>query len=232
METLEIFKTEDGSDSIRIKDQKITYHSIYGAITESMHIFIQAGLIPFFENGSGPIRIFEMGFGTGLNALLTMIAAEAHSREIIYHAIDTFPLQPMILSKLNYPEQLNSTGIVVKFQKINDSVWNKETTITPYFRLLKWEGDLLEFTTKEKYHLVYFDPFAPEVQPDLWSLETFVKISRWLEVGGILLTYSSKGEIRRALERAGFAVEKLKGPPGKREITRATKKINTAASDQ
>lgn len=225
MEDFEIFTTEDGSDSIRMKDQKITYHSTHGAITESMQIFIQAGLIPFFRTGPGPFRIFEMGFGTGLNALLTMVAAEAHAKDIIYHAIDAFPLPAMIASKLNYPEQLNSSGIAEKFQRIQDSIWNKETAITRHFRLLKWEGSLVEFETNEKYHLIYFDAFAPDIQPELWTFETFIKMNRWLEAGGALLTYSSKGEIRRTMERAGFAVEKLKGPPGKREITRATKRI-------
>ena len=227
MQAFEIFTTEDGSDSVFIRDQKLTYHSRHGAITESRHIFIQAGLMPLIESGQGPLRIFEMGFGTGLNALLTMAAADMYQTKIIYHAIEAFPLPESIVSSLNYPGCLDSSGMTEKFQRMHAAAWNEEISLGGNFHLLKWKGNLLDFEHTEKYHLVYFDAFSPDIQPDLWTFEIFKKINRWLEPGAALLTYSTKGEIRRALARAGFAVEKLKGPPGKREITRATKNIKT-----
>jgi len=198
----------------------VTYHSRHGAVRESMHVFIDAGL----NQSVGNIRVLEMGFGTGLNALLTSIAAEQQQRGIHYETIEAFPLSPGEIAALNYCERLQRTDLLQVFQQMHQCDWAKPVIITPYFTLQKHGGTLLDFVSDQQFDLVYFDAFAPGAQPELWTMEVFTKLYKMMKPKGILVTYCSKGDVRRAMQSAGFAVEKIPGPPGKREMVRAIKK--------
>jgi len=161
-----------------------------------------------------------MGLGTGLNAFLTAIEAEEKRIRIQYTAVEKFPIHPAEVKLLNYPEVLGHADL---FQKIHDSKWNEPIRINEYFTLEKLETDLLNFSSSQCFNLIYYDAFAPNAQPELWAKEVFKKVFSMLEPGGVLVTYCSKGDVRRAMTAAGFTVKKLPGPPGKREILRALK---------
>lgn len=213
----QIIVTEDGSSSVSVPgmNNNITYHSIHGAVQESLHIFIRAGLLPLIEEKKyDTIHIFEMGFGTGLNALLTLEQAILHQQKIHYTAVELFPLNEDEVKKLNYPDKLS-------LQQLHTCDWEKDVVLNEYFTLHKTKQSLLNFLTDQHFNLIYFDAFAPDVQPELWSEEVFKKLFSWLNEDGVLLTYSSKTAVRKALQAAGFSVKKLKGPPHKREIIRA-----------
>ena len=167
------------------------------------------------------IHILEIGFGTGLNALLTMQWGLEKRQNILYTTLETNPLQIEAYQVLNYPQQLN---IEAKFfHEIHRSEWEKFVSIHPLFMLCKLECSLLHFVAKDQYHLIYFDAFAPDVQPELWTKEIFEKMYDCLVPGGVFVTYCSKGDVRRALHSVGFQLEKIPGPPGKREMLRAWK---------
>ena len=217
----EIILTADGSHSIAVSELNVAYHSIHGAIQESIHVFIEAGLNHLPENStSQQLNIFEMGFGTGLNAFLTAIESERLQRRIHYTAIDKFPISIAEAACLNYTDILEHNEL---FQKIQTCNWNEEVELTQYFILRKEKIDLLNFSADQRFNLIYYDAFAPVAQPELWTQEIFEKLFRMLQPNGILVTYCSKGDVRRAMIAAGFKVEKLKGPQGKREMLRATK---------
>lgn len=212
--------TGDGSHSIGIPDMNVTYHSVHGAIQESRHVFIEAGLNYVMNNAiSPPLSIFEMGLGTGLNAFLTAIEAEEKKIRIQYTAVEKFPIHPAEVKLLNYPEVLGHADL---FHKIYDSKWNEPIRINEYFTLEKLETDLLTFSSSQHFNLIYYDAFAPNTQPELWTKEVFDKLFLMIRPGGVLVTYCSKGDVRRAMIAAGFSVKKLPGPPGKREMLRAT----------
>lgn len=216
-----IITTADGSNSIVIPDLKVTYHSVHGAIQESKHVFIEAGLSYVISNQVSPVfKIFEMGLGTGLNAFLTAIEAEKNGTKIQYTAVEQFPITVTEAMLLNYPSALGNN---ILFQTIHDSKWDEPVVIHEYFTLKKINTDLLNFSSSQNFNLVYYDAFAPNAQPELWTKEVFEKLFFLLEPGGSLVTYCSKGSVRRALMAAGFSVKKLPGPPGKREILRATR---------
>lgn len=203
----ELLLTADGSHTIAIPDLKVTYHSTHGAIQESLHVFIQAGL----QVIQAPlVRIFEMGFGTGLNALLTMKYATI---PVYYYSVERFPLTEEEVAGLSYGNTLHQHP------------WNEDVKISEQFTLHKAHGSLLAITPLQTFHLIYYDAFAPAAQPELWTKEVFEKLYSFLEPGGILVTYCSKGDVRRAMLAAGFIVEKLAGPPGKREMLRARRPI-------
>jgi tRNA U34 5-methylaminomethyl-2-thiouridine-forming methyltransferase MnmC len=215
--------TEDGSHSIEVPELDVTYHSIHGAIQESKHVFIEAGLstVSNVLESLDTIRIFEVGFGTGLNALLTIIQAEKLNRKIYYEAIELFPLHLEEGRSLNYCRILYRNDLQTSFEQLHICDWEKEITITSKFRFRKTETNLLNFQTSETFDLIYFDAFAPNAQPELWTEKIFEKMFSFLQPGGILVTYSSKGSVRRAMQSAGFVVEKIPGPLGKKEIVRA-----------
>lgn len=216
-----IIITEDGSNSISIPSINVTYHSIHGAIRESKHVFIDAGLHNIAGTHKDLTRVFEMGFGTGLNALLTLIGMQKWNRKCYYETIELFPLEYKEVKSLNYCKQLARGDVQTLFERLHSCEWEKEITITPNFSFKKSKTNLLTFETSKPFHLIYFDAFDPNAQPELWTKEIFEKMFSILNPGGILVTYSSKGIVRRALQAAGFSVEKLSGPPGKREIIRA-----------
>jgi tRNA U34 5-methylaminomethyl-2-thiouridine-forming methyltransferase MnmC len=217
--------TEDGSSSISIPKMNVTYHSVHGAIQESKHVFIEAGL-----NGSDrlkrsdPLYIFEMGFGTGLNALLTLVESEKWNRRIYYETIEPFPLDKEPIKSLNFCQQLQRNDLQSLFEKMHSCAWENKIPVTENFILKKLKTNLLNYETEKNFDLIYFDAFDPNVQPELWTKEVFEKMFSMLNPESVLVTYSSKGSVRRAMQTAGFIVEKLPGPPGKREIIRANKR--------
>jgi tRNA U34 5-methylaminomethyl-2-thiouridine-forming methyltransferase MnmC len=212
---LSIQNTTDGSQTIYSEYFQETYHSIHGAITESLHVFIAAGLNSC--NGSN-ISVFETGFGTGLNALLTMLEAEKLKKKIVYHSIELFPLDKDIIQSLNYSSSLNFDQSL--FEKMHETPWNEEVEITEHFSLKKIKADMLTYQHSAQYHVVYFDAFSPSRQPEMWTEEIFARLASSMYPGGILTTYCAQGHVRRTLQKTGFTVERLPGPPGKREMLR------------
>ncbi|GAB3268649.1 tRNA (5-methylaminomethyl-2-thiouridine)(34)-methyltransferase MnmD [Larkinella harenae] len=212
--------TADGSSSVYNSEFNQHYHSIFGALQESQRVFIELGLETAFERFD-TIRVFEMGLGTGLNAILTALEAEKKQRMVSYTAVEAFPLPPEEARQLNFDELLHTNRVIA----LHEAPWNRQVAITPYFDLFKYEGRLQDFQTEERFNLVYFDAFAPEAQPELWTSEIFAQIAAMLQPGGILTTYCSKGYVKRNLKAAGFLVEKHPGPARKREVLRAIKAL-------
>ncbi len=213
--------TDDGSHSVLVAETGVTYHSRHGAIRESQHVFIDAGLRAAQATFPGMLlSILEIGFGTGLNAFMTAIDAVDSVHPVRYTALDTQPLELGMSILLNYPEQLGHEDL---FNAIQLAPWNALAPIHERFALQKNNADLLRFALREKYHLIYFDAFAPEAQPELWTEEVFRQLLDSAHSGGVFVTYCSKGAMRRAMSAAGWQVEKLNGPPGKREMVRARK---------
>jgi len=203
----------------------VTYHSHHGAIQESLHVYINAGLKYFLDTVKAPdIHIFEMGLGTGLNALLTLVEAERLQQPVHYTAIELFPLEENEISSLNYCEQLTGRDLEALFQLLHQCEWEKDISITPFFSFKKMKSNLINFSTRQHFNLIYFDSFAPAAQPEHWTTEIFEKLFSFLSPGGILVTYCSKSIVRRAMQAAGFVVTKIPGPHGKREMVRAIKK--------
>jgi tRNA U34 5-methylaminomethyl-2-thiouridine-forming methyltransferase MnmC len=218
---LRLILTEDNSYSLYNEVIGESYHSHNGAYTESMHVFIKNGLLPLLSTFES-LKIFEMGFGTGLNALLTQNTAP--TKNIFYETVELFPLDKCFLESLSYVNlpELNSTYQI--FESLHQTEWNKEASITPFFTLLKHQCDFLTFHfSKNDFHLIYYDAFSMDAQHELWSEDVFWKLYKILVKGGVLVTYSAKGSVKRALRSAGFRVERLDGPPGKRHVLRATK---------
>jgi len=210
--------TEDGSHTLYIPVLDEHYHSVHGAIQESEHVFIRNGLNVL--NEFPEIKILEIGFGTGLNALLTYRQALLVKQKVVYHAIEKYPLQPAEYEKLNYFQESDPT-LKSKLLDMHQGSWESEFSIDQHFSLLKRKTDLTQTVFEGNYHLIYFDAFAPDKQPDLWEFKIFEKLAKAITPGGILVTYSAKGQVRRNLISAGFVVERLPGPPGKREMLRA-----------
>jgi tRNA U34 5-methylaminomethyl-2-thiouridine-forming methyltransferase MnmC len=214
---IELKLSEDGSHTLYVPELDEHYHSVFGARTESMHVFIKSGLD---HSDKQDIKILEIGFGTGLNALLT--ALNKGRRKIEYHSIEKYPLNSETEDALTLSPQQTVEETSV-FKAIHEAPWNELTEIIPDFKLLKFEDDLLTVNFNTKYDLVYFDAFGPDVQPELWTKDIFQKIFDTTNTNGILTTYSAKGAVRRAMQSAGFKVERLPGPPKKREMLRCTK---------
>jgi len=211
--------TEDGSTTFFSKQFNQHYHSQHGAIQESMHVFIEAGFRKLRHRES--LLVFEMGFGTGLNALLTLIEAERSRITVSYEAVELFPLKPEDALQSNFPTKLG--GWQRAFETMHQCEWNTRQHISDRLSLLKHKIDLIAATLPSGIDLVYFDAFDPEAQPQLWAPAVFQKLHDAMSDGGLLVTYSSKGTVKNALREAGFKVERLPGPPGKRHMVRATK---------
>ena len=218
----EIILTSDQSHSIAIPAMNVTYHSTHGAIQESMHVFIEAGL-NHIAACKDQISIFEMGFGTGLNALLSIAEAEKNQQRICYETIELDPLEANIYTLLNYCEQLNRPDLQPLLELLHRCEWNTTIEITPYFSFKKNLISLSDFFMTGQFDLIYFDAFAPEVQPELWTPAVFKKLYALMKPGAILTTYCSKSIVRKAMAEAGLNVTKIPGPPHKREMVRAIK---------
>lgn len=213
-----VLKTADGSHTLRIPAWDEQYHSVHGAVQESRHVFIEAGLQAV---SASEVRILEMGFGTGLNALLTWNAVAGTDRVCRYDTLEKFPLAQEEIAQLNYPAAVGGTQSTERFAHLHEAAWEQWTSLDPTFYLRKQEMSLHEWQPDQRYDLVYYDAFGPRVQPELWTAECFAKIREALEPGALLVTYCAKGDVRRALQHVGFTVERLPGPPGKREMIRA-----------
>ena len=211
-------KTKDGSHTLFNERAGEHYHSLFGAIQESEHIFIRAGL-DALQTLPETLHILEIGFGTGLNALLSLKWAEKHRQRVQYLGIEAFPLAKSALKQLNYAEILQIEQTI--FLQMHRNTMQQQ--ITPHFSLRVLHDKLRDFLPeKNRFHVVFFDAFSPDSQPEMWTEEGFIKLHDALVPGGILVTYSCKGIVKRALKVAGFSLKKLPGPPGKREFLRAT----------
>ncbi len=215
-----IEETADGSPTLYREDIDEHYHSVKGALAESKHVYLETGWKKAAET-SRHVRVFEVGFGSGLNAAITASAALESKTSTEYYAVELYPLP-------QETTQLISKGIDKEysevFESVNQAPWEIATEINPYFTLHKLEADLLTMELPKDLNVVYFDAFAPEKQPEMWDKMIFRKLYDAMKPGGVLTTYCAKGSIRRMLQQIGFLTERLPGPPeGKREILRASK---------
>ena len=227
---MKLITTTDGSHSLYVPELNETYHSRHGALQESQHVFIEAGLkseevknLPLFSSMS--LSILEMGFGTGLNAFLTFLEMKNSRSLINYRSLEAFPLEAELTSKLNYPDLLAVSEADKKvFEAMHQCAWNETIEVSPNFYLTKLQQKLEEATLPSNYfNIVYYDAFAPEKQPELWTAEVFAKVYDAMEWNSVLTTYCAKGVVKRTLKKVGFEVVALPGPSGKREMTKAIK---------
>lgn len=212
-----IITTKDGSHSILVEELGETYHSVHGALQEAQHVYIQNGLLFCLQP---ELHILEMGFGTGLNAFLTLKEAERRNIMIHYTSLEAHPVTEEEWEKLNYAANAADKNY---FEKLHRAAWNTPVSMHPNFVLEKIHSKIQDFNPGSFYQLVYYDAFGFAYQPELWSEQIFQNIYNILSPQGVLVTYACKGEVTRILKRIGFSVEKLQGPPGKREMTRAVK---------
>jgi len=219
-----IITTADGSKTIHIEDWNEQYHSKHGAIQEAQHVFIKEGLQHYSANNkSTSVDILEIGFGTGLNAFLTLLEADNIKSKINYVGVEAYPVSMYDINQLNYVELISAENETV-FNKLHTVSWEKEHEITSKFKLQKRQQFFSEIKDNNAFDLIYFDAFGARVQPELWSKSIFEKMYKALKPNGVLVTYAAIGEVKRNMKALGFMVERLKGPPGKRHMLRATKK--------
>jgi tRNA U34 5-methylaminomethyl-2-thiouridine-forming methyltransferase MnmC len=219
-----VINTNDGSPTVQLEDSGLTYHSKHGAIQESQHVFIDSGLSFTLQHSTkSELHIFEMGFGTGLNCLLSFKAVNQLPVKIYYTAIELYPLPPEVYHSLNYGTDDSLTAYIDTFERMHSAEWNRPVQLSTYFQLLKIKADITSVNLTDKYDIIYYDAFAPAAYPDQWTEAIFRKLADALNPESLLLTYSSRVSVRRALESVGFVVEKIPGPFGKREIVRARK---------
>jgi len=221
--TLQIIKTSDNSTTIYVPDLDETYHSIHGAIQESRHVFIKHGLVYWLEKyKKNHVKILEIGFGTGLNALLSLEEAVKLRINIDYTSLEPYPLSDEIVGQLNYSEFFQDEKKLKFFPMLHNAGWDQYEHICDHFRLNKRNTKLEDYNPKEDiFNIVFYDAFAPGKQPDMWILERIKKTTDLLSKGGVWITYSAKGQLKRDLSSLGLVVENPPGPPGKYEITRA-----------
>ncbi len=230
-----VVQTADGSPTLYVAALDEHYHSVHGARQESAHVFIRHGLAPLLaaERGSAAsnaLNLLEIGLGTGLNALLTLEAGRRAGAAITYSALETVPLPPEVVEVLAADYDADGADTGAAFRRLHAAPWDAEAALAPGFVLTKWCRALEDLAAGEaplrpgRYHLIYFDAFAPQKQPELWTEAIFRTLYEAAAPGAVLVTYCAQGQFRRDLRAAGWQVEKLPGPPGKREMTRATKK--------
>lgn len=227
-----IITTFDGSKTIHIIDWDEQYHSIHGAIQEANHVFIKNGLyhvyhyvpiaIGIVSESSQRVSILEIGFGTGLNAFITLLEAEKMETDIDYVGVEAYPISSEEVSALNYAELISIENKSI-FKKLHQVSWEEEHSLSNNFSFAKRKQFFEDINDIEQYDLIYFDAFGAKVQPELWTEAIFKNMFNALKPKGVLVTYSAKGNVRRAMQKVGFTVERLEGPPGKREMLRGTK---------
>lgn len=231
-----IVETEDGSKTIHIEDLNETYHSIHGAVQEAFHVFINNGLY-FFYNIKKPIKILEIGLGTGLNSFISLLESEKNQLKINYVGVEKYPISAQEFENINYfddvfkfyPEFENRRSEFYEYyQKMFTSEWENEEEISPYFTLIKVEKDFFELRdyTVNEFDLVYFDAFGSQVQPDLWEEELLTIVANLTKDSSVITTYAAKGTFKRGMKANGFRIEKRPGPPGKREMMVAFKNFS------
>ena len=218
-----IITTSDGSKTIQIEGWNEQYHSIHGALQEAKHVYINAGLKTFLERQpkQNALTLLEIGFGTGLNALLTALESLNISQEICYHGIEAYPVEAEELQALGYDTLIGSDPSI--FQNIHNCSWHENHKILPHFSIVKRQAFFSDIAEVNAFDVIYFDAFGPRVQPNLWIESIFKKMYEALRPNGLLVTYCAKGSVRRCMQAVGFEVERLPGPPGKREMLRAIK---------
>jgi tRNA U34 5-methylaminomethyl-2-thiouridine-forming methyltransferase MnmC len=206
--------TADGSHTLYVPELNEHYHSVNGALQESMHVYVEAG---FNRCGKQRISVLELGFGTGLNALLTFREAQKRNVSVSYTALEKYPLPETLTACLNYGTETHLPDV---FTELHAADWNEQREISPFFSLKKVQTDFFDYDFPGLYDVVFYDAFAPDKQPEVWSQALFNRIYDCMYPQGVLTTYCAKGEVRRMLQRAGFTVERIPGPPGKREMLR------------
>ncbi len=223
----EIIITGDGSKTIHIPEWDEQYHSKHGAIQEANHVFLNMGLDHYRSKPSyqkqTPIAILEMGFGTGLNALLTFFDAQKTQTPIQYTGVEAYPISAEEIKAMDYVSLIKEEVAQGVYDQLHTTFWESQQEISPSFQLIKREQRFEEIVDQDAFDLVYFDAFGARVQPELWGEVIFKKMYTALRENGVLVTYAAKGSVRRAMQAVGFEVERLPGPPGKREMLRATK---------
>ncbi|HOP13011.1 tRNA (5-methylaminomethyl-2-thiouridine)(34)-methyltransferase MnmD [Lentimicrobium sp.] len=218
----EVVLTEDGSFTLLNRTLGEHYHSIHGAVQESRHVFLEAGY-RYICNKFRDISILEVGFGTGLNALLTLAASVDAGVNTRYYGLEPFPPDWSVIEKINYCNLGGLEGFTDDFRKMHQAVPGEEILLRENFSFCLSRSRLEDtYPGWGKYNLVYFDAFSPETAPELWEPEIFRKLRRSMDQGGVLVTYCAKGRVRRTLQDTGFSTERLPGPPGKWEMLRAT----------
>lgn len=227
MSELTIIETNDGSHSLRHESLQETYHSTHGAVQESLHVFIHHGVHHLIAQAHKPsLSILEIGFGTGLNALLTLRESIATQTRLSYTTVEKFPLSWALVNNLNYPAQVKMDRSDFYFQQLHEAKWEQDVSIAETFMLKKINLDILsDEWTPPSVDIVFFDAFAPSKQPDLWQLPVLEKIVQAILPGGVFVTYCAQGQLKRNLRSIGLIVESLPGPPGKREMVRALKPV-------
>lgn len=216
----EIIKTHDGSTTIHLKEWDECYHSKFGAIQEANHVFIKNGL-NLFQNKK--ISILEIGFGTGLNAFITFLESTKRSLDINYVGVEAYPVSLAEVKSMNYVSELKAENETIIFEKMHNSNWEEKIDLCEGFTLTKRKQFFADIDDLDSFDLIYFDAFGYRVQPELWSTAIFKKMYDALKQNGILVTYAARGVVKRSMIEVGFTVEKLAGPPGKREMFRAQK---------
>ena len=216
----EIIQTADGSTTIHLPEWDENYHSKHGAIQEAKHVFIQNGLSLFAGKS---IRILEIGFGTGLNAFITYLESKQLNINIDYVGVEAYPVSELEIESMNYVDELNASDHSKIFENMHLTLWEEKAKISNDFSLTKRQQFFDTIDDVDSFDLIYFDAFGYRVQPELWSTEIFMRMFNSLKSGGILVTYAARGVVKRSMIEVGFTVEKLPGPPGKREMFRATK---------
>jgi len=218
----EIITTGDGSKTIHMPDWNENYHSSHGALQEANHVFLRNGLDAFRDRNV--VHILEVGFGTGLNAVLTLQETEKSGLQVVYNGLEAFPVSAEELAALDYGSLLDTDVMRSLYVQLHAADWDVLQAITPRFSLHKIHRKLEEMTWEPaQFDLIYFDAFGPRTQADMWQLPHFQRLFAALKPGGALVTYCAQGQVKRDLKAAGFTIEPLPGPPGKREMTRAWK---------
>jgi tRNA U34 5-methylaminomethyl-2-thiouridine-forming methyltransferase MnmC len=212
--------TQDGSQSVFSETYGVTYHSKFGAVTESAHVFITAGL-RYKAAVQREISILEAGFGTGLNAFMTWLEAERRNLKVNYKGLETHPITEAEAASLEYPAALGNPERAADFFTLHRSEWEQAHPFSEHFIFSKSKTPIEAFSEPEAFDLIYFDAFAPQSQPELWTEAVFARMYASLKPEGALVTYCAQGHFKRTLKKVGFTVERLQGPPGKREMTRA-----------
>lgn len=215
-----IIKTADGSTTIHLEEWDEQYHSKHGAVQEAYHVFIKNGLDIVKTEG---ISLLEIGFGTGLNAFITYLEGEKRKISIDYVGVEAYPVSLDEVEQLNYVRELKAEAHQDVFDKMHALSWGEAHQVAPRFSLTKQQKMFSEIQDEDMYDLIYFDAFGARVQPELWTEAVFRSMYNALKEGGVLVTYAAKGSVRRAMQAVGFTVERLPGPPGKREMLRAVK---------
>jgi tRNA U34 5-methylaminomethyl-2-thiouridine-forming methyltransferase MnmC len=218
----EIITTSDGSTTIHLPDWDENYHSKHGAIQEAKHVFIENGLTLFKDKS---ITVLEIGFGTGLNAFITFLESKKMNIAVDYVGVEAYPISEAEILSMNYVNALDATLDNHIFQQMHSSNWEEKNIISKTFFLTKRKQFFIEIDDIAQFDLIYFDAFGYRVQPELWSTEIFQKMYNALKPHGVLVTYAARGVVKRSMIEVGFTVEKLPGPPGKREMFRATKNV-------